>query len=150
MRVTVYTEQDCLPCAQVLSILERIKVQYDLEIDEVSILYSPGLYGASHAGLPVVEIEEGRLGRFEGAMDEAQLRLALEIARRALPSYVSAVQRDPSSTIDRLAVYIGRHWLRFATVALAVFVGLPWLAPVFAAMGWWGLADPIYTAYAVT
>jgi uncharacterized membrane protein len=31
---------------------------------------------------------------------------------------------------------------------LGIFVGLPWLAPIFAALGWWNLANPIYTAYA--
>lgn len=54
------------------------------------------------------------------------------------------------SRLDRIARFIGRRWLRLFLIAVGIFVGLPWLAPIFAALGWWNLADPIYTAYAVT
>ncbi len=54
------------------------------------------------------------------------------------------------SVLDRFISYIVRHWLRFVSIATGFFVGLPWLAPVFAALGWWGTANLIYTAYAVT
>lgn len=56
----------------------------------------------------------------------------------------------PGSTHGSAPGYIARHWLGLVNIALGIFVGLPWLAPVFAALGWWGLANPIYSAYAVT
>ncbi|HEX6605340.1 MAG TPA: DUF2085 domain-containing protein [Chloroflexia bacterium] len=39
------------------------------------------------------------------------------------------------------------HWLAVVNTAIGIFSTLPWLAPVFAALGWWFLADPIYTIY---
>ena len=53
-------------------------------------------------------------------------------------------------TLDRVARYIGRHWLMLVSVVLGVFVGLAWLVTVFAALGWWDVANPLYTAYALT
>ena len=42
---------------------------------------------------------------------------------------------------------LSRPWLRYALVGMGLLAVLPWLAPVFAAAGRWGLADPIYTLY---
>lgn len=152
MIVTFYTMPDCPPCEATRRILNRYAPEYDLIVEEVNILSKKSLYDAYHGKVPVVGIQDGNLGRLEAPIEEAQLHVHLEIARRtASPSArvgQQKEQREPS--IDRLASYIGRHWLRLVTVALGLFVGLPWLAPVFAALGWWGLADPIYTAYAVT
>ena len=60
------------------------------------------------------------------------------------------VQLYRESRLDRLAASIGRHWLRLLVIALGIFVTIPWLAPVFAWLGWWDIANPIYTAYALT
>jgi uncharacterized membrane protein len=42
---------------------------------------------------------------------------------------------------------VRRHWLAAANVAVAIFVGLPILAPVLLALGYVGPADQIYAAY---
>ena len=77
--------------------------------------------------------------------DEVHRLIEQEIARRAHPH---AESRELAW--ERAVSYVGRRWLGFVSGALWVFVGLAWLAPVFAGIGWWGLADPIYTAYAFT
>jgi uncharacterized membrane protein len=113
------------------------------------------LYEAYHLEIPVLDIEDGRLGRLKAPMDEAGLRAAFEIARWGMPgasrtSSKSVAQPGREPMLDRVARYIGRHWLMLVSIALGVFVGLPWLAPVFARLGLWDLANPIYTAYALT
>ncbi len=40
-----------------------------------------------------------------------------------------------------------RHWLLFANLALGVYVGLPWLAPVLMKLGWVSAANLIYLFY---
>ncbi|HUS14617.1 MAG TPA: DUF2085 domain-containing protein [Chloroflexia bacterium] len=49
--------------------------------------------------------------------------------------------------LDRFGNGMGTHWLALANSILGVFSTLPWLAPIFARLGWWGIADPIYTLY---
>lgn len=153
MHVTIYTKPGCHLCEDVLVILDRLTPQYNLEVNEVNILGDMALYEAYRYTIPVVKIEDGRFGTLEAPIDEPTLRTALETARHGLTppaagaSY-SYVYRE--TWFDRVASGIGRHWLLLACVALGVFVTLPWLAAVFAWLGWWTLADPIYTAYALT
>jgi uncharacterized membrane protein/glutaredoxin len=155
MRVTIYTKPGCHLCEDALDVLDRLAPHYELQVQEVNILGDPALYEAYHEKIPVVQIEDGRLGTLEAPIDEASLRTAFEVARRATdggkPNSQSVVRRPSGiSRTDRLALHIGRHWLRYATGAMAVFVLLPWLAAILAWLGWWGIADPIYTAYAFT
>ncbi len=59
----------------------------------------------------------------------------------------SAPARGILGWFDRLGRGLDRHWLATANTMVGIFITLPWLAPVFAALGWWRLANPIYTAY---
>ncbi len=151
MLVTIYTKPGCHLCEDVLVILDSLTPQYGLEVREVNILDDMALYDAYHLKIPVVSIEGGRLGTLEAPIEEASLRAAFDIARHAYPtgaSVLSKPKREP--WIDRLASYIGHHWLRFACGALGLFVVVAWLAGVFAWLGLWDVANPIYTAYALT
>ncbi|MFL5732456.1 MAG: DUF2085 domain-containing protein [Chloroflexia bacterium] len=152
MRVTVYTKPGCHLCEDLLDLLDRMAPQYNLQVTEVNILDDMALYDAFHEEIPVLDIEDGRLGRLKAPIDEPSLRTAFEVARRGLStggrSVVTTPKPDP--LVDRIARYIGRHWLMLVSIVLGIFVGLPWLAPIFAALGWWNVANPIYTAYALT
>ena len=60
------------------------------------------------------------------------------------------MERHPSgSTAVSLLHGVQRHWLFAANVAVAVFVGLPFLAPVILAAGYDEPANAIYAAYQV-
>lgn len=164
MRITVYTKPGCHLCEDTLAILDRLTPQYGLEVDEVNILDDMALYEQFKHDIPVLDIEEGRLGRLKAPIDEPSLRTAFEVARRAPISggpgkgggtgtgsgSRSVLPRRRETLIDRVVRFIGMHWLALACGAMGIFVILPWLAPVFAALGWWAVADPIYTAYAFT
>lgn len=56
---------------------------------------------------------------------------------------VTGLRQPAPATAGRL----GRHWLSILLLAVAVFVGLPWLAPVFMALGWTRPAELIYLIY---
>src|SRR5437899_11713624 len=150
MRVTIYTKPECHLCEDALDILDRLTPQYDLQVTEVNILDDMALYEAYHLEIPVADIEDGRLGRLRAPITEADLRAAFQIARYGMPAMQSVIRQPQNEPwIDRMARYIGHHWLALVSVVLGVFVGLPWLAPVFAALGWSALANAIYTAYAL-
>lgn len=52
--------------------------------------------------------------------------------------------------VDRVIVFITRHWLALAVIFLALFAGLPMLAPVAMHYGMTGLGDVLYKSYSVT
>lgn len=49
--------------------------------------------------------------------------------------------------MKRAVLGISRHWLLFVNLLVAVWVGLPWLAPVFMHWGWPGAGKLIYFLY---
>ncbi len=55
-----------------------------------------------------------------------------------------------NAAINRVAVGIARHWLAVFNMMVALFVALPFLAPVLMEAGATGPANLIYKVYAVT
>ncbi len=150
MRIMVYTKPGCHLCEDVLLLLDRLTPQYKLEVDEVNILDDMALYEAMSTAIPVVVAGDGRLGRLVAPITEPELRAYMEIARREDRPSASVLPPYKETAFDRVASWIGKHWLKLALVALSLFVGLPWMVPIFAKLGMWGIADPIYTGYALT
>lgn len=150
MRITVYTKPGCHLCEDVLLLLDRLTPQYALEVNEINILDDTALYDAMSTAIPVVVVGDGRLGRLVAPITEPELRAYLETARRLSQMPAGMPPAYKETTFDRVASWIGMHWLKLALVTILIFVGLPWLAPIFAKLGMWGIADPIYSAYALT
>jgi uncharacterized membrane protein len=48
---------------------------------------------------------------------------------------------------NRWAHWLCHHWLLVVSLLLGLFVGLPWLAPVFMKLGWTGAGNAIYLFY---
>ncbi len=49
--------------------------------------------------------------------------------------------------LNRLTYSLARHWFLIFTVAAGLYVGLPWLAPVFMKIGWTGPGNVLYAIY---
>ena len=56
-------------------------------------------------------------------------------------------KRTLAVVANRWAYGLCRHWLLVVNVLLGVYVGLPWLAPVFMKLGWTFAAQAIYLIY---
>ena len=50
-------------------------------------------------------------------------------------------------TLVRTALGFARHWLFIFNLFLFIWVGMPWLAPVFMHWGWTQAAQAIYFFY---
>lgn len=152
MHVKVYSKPGCHLCEDALQIIDRLTDQYGLEVAEVNILDDMALYEEYREIIPVVQVTDVRVGRVVAPITEPELHAYFSMAQRVIEDRRrgSVVQPYRESRFDRWAASIGQHWLRLSLIAMGIFVGLPWLAPVFAALGWWDLATPLYTAYALT
>ncbi len=56
-------------------------------------------------------------------------------------------RRSTAIALNRIAYAISQHWFIGFILLTSVWVGLPWLAPVFARLGWDKLANTIYSVY---
>ena len=64
----------------------------------------------------------------------------------------STIPRSSTQTkwiiqMKRIVLWLARHWLLTANILIGIWVGLPWLAPVFMHWGWTGTAKIIYFIY---
>jgi uncharacterized membrane protein len=59
----------------------------------------------------------------------------------------SSLQTQQVILIKRVALGIARHWLLFVNLLIALWVGLPWLAPVFMHLGWNSAGRIVYLLY---
>ncbi len=65
------------------------------------------------------------------------------------PTPVTGWQRDFVIAVDRLILAISRHWLLYLNLFVLLYVGVPFLAPVFMKLGATGPAHVIFTFYSV-
>jgi uncharacterized membrane protein len=65
------------------------------------------------------------------------------------PAPVTGRTRDLVIAIDRALLVISRHWLLYLNLVVLLYVGVPFLAPVFMHLGATGPAQAIYTFYSV-
>jgi uncharacterized membrane protein len=56
-------------------------------------------------------------------------------------------RRGGAVAANRAVHWLSEHWLLAFTVVWGLYVGLPWLAPVFMALGWAGPGRLIYAIY---
>jgi uncharacterized membrane protein len=49
--------------------------------------------------------------------------------------------------LNRVVYWVSRHWLLPISLLIGLYVGLPWLAPLFMEMGWSGAGNAIYMLY---
>lgn len=169
--ITLYSKPNCHLCETTRTHLQELLATLPQgaawQIREVSILDDEGLFRAYHETIPVVVVEGGPTLAVPASLDRAQLYVALAGAVGSRQSAVGSGDRgqgsganntqyairNPQSAggiwqrVDRWGSNLGNNWLTVFNAVLGVFVTLPWLAPIFARLGWWPLADPIYTAY---
>lgn len=62
----------------------------------------------------------------------------------------TGVAANVAAGINRLAVWIARHWLAIFNCVVGIFLGLPFLAPILMEAGAPGAARTLYAIYAPT
>ncbi len=64
-----------------------------------------------------------------------------------MASTLSPRARSAVITVDRWIYRLSRHWMLAFTLGYGLYVGLPFLAPVFMRLGWEGPARTVYLIY---
>lgn len=57
------------------------------------------------------------------------------------------VIEDTAVSVSSISAWMSRHWLFLLLLILLIWVGLPWLAPVFMALGWTKIGEAVYLLY---
>jgi len=151
--VTLYSRPDCHLCEQAKADLELINKEFPHRLVVVNVDSTPELREEYGFDVPVVEIGPYKM---HPPFSQEELRLTLRAAsdrqeqleRIDSPAYQAAVKRSQSmSRVDRFSCWFSRHYMAVINLLLFLYVGLPFLAPVFMEFGWTPAAEAINKIY---
>lgn len=153
LTVTLYTRNGCGLCDEAKQHLDEMKDQYPHRLVEVDIESDPALLKKYLTTIPVVEVGPYTL---VAPITKEHLRMTLgaasdrrgQLERVGGSDYEQRVRRGQEITgSDRVSNWISRHYLLLLNFFLALYVGLPFLAPTLMEAGADPLARGIYTMY---
>ena len=153
LTVTLYARKDCGLCDEAKAELAALENEFPHRLAEVDIESDPALLKKYLVSIPVLEIGPYTL---TAPITKEQLRMTLGAAsdRRGQlekiggSAYEARVRRGQEiTTSDRISNWISRHYLLLLNLFMAIYVGLPFLAPTLMKAGLELPARAIYTIY---
>lgn len=153
LTITLYTRKDCGLCNEAKAELAALESEFPHRLAEVDIESDPALLKKYLVSIPVLEIGPYIL---TAPITKGQLRLTISAAsdRRGQlekiggSAYEARVRRGQEiTTADRISNWISRHYLLLLNLFIAIYVGLPFLAPTMMEAGLELPARAIYTVY---
>jgi len=151
--VTLYVKQNHAASDQAILDLRSLEPDYPHQLALVDVDATPELSAALSSELPVAQIGPYRL---TAPITLQRLQVALGAARDRNDhldkigdvGHARRVERGRNiSSADRFSWWLSRWYMLVIAGLLILYVGLPFLAPVFARAGATGAAKLIYTIY---
>jgi uncharacterized membrane protein len=153
LTITLYTRKNCGLCDEAKAELSALEAEFPHRLAEVDIDSDPSLQKAYGTRIPVLDIGPYTLS---APITKEQLRMTLGAAsdRRGQlekiggSAYEVRVRRGHEiTTSDRISNWISKHYLLLLNLFMALYVGLPFLAPSLMKAGVEVPARVIYTMY---
>lgn len=151
--VTLYTRSGCQLCDETEADLKALQETIPHKLAVVDIDSDEALRDAYALDIPVVEAGPYRL---KAPITRQQLQVTLgaaadrrgQLERINDRAYQVNTSRSQAITgADRFSYWLSKHYLALMVWFLILYVGLPFLAPVFKQAGWDGPARVVYKIY---
>ena len=146
MKVTLFTRPDCKLCDEVKDSLAGMQAALPHQLVEINIETDRALLSRYGEAVPVVMVGPYTL---RAPITPTDLQVALSAAEAGLADKpaLTGRARQQAIALNRIVLGFSRHWLATFNLAILVFVGLPFVAPVLMESGATTPARWIYTAY---
>ena len=148
--VKLYTRRECHLCEQVVKDLTVLRDEFPYELQIIDIDSDPKLFKKYSLEIPVVEVGPYRL---KAPITSQELRVTL-IAAQDQVKHNDKIEAERKARLnttwtrsDSVTYWISRHYLLLLNCLVLIYVGLPFLAPVFMKVGATGPANVVYKAY---
>lgn len=153
--VTLYSRKNCQLCAQAQVDLQDLQEEVPHQVNIIDVDNTPKLQRKYNSEVPVVEIGPYRL---KPPITKKELEITLravqhgiqqdeEISRAIETGELKLDVKWTSS--DRFMYWMSCHYLAVFNLFILLYVGLPFLAPVFMKVGASAPAGIIYRAYSL-
>ena len=151
--VTLYSRAGCKLCEEAEADLKALQDVIPHRLTVIDIDSEQSFRDLYDLEIPVVEAGPFKL-KAPFTCQELQMTLGAAADRRAQLEKINdkAFQMNTSSSqaissSDRFSYWIARHYLAIFNLFLVLYVGIPFLAPVFKKVGWNGPAEVVYKIY---
>src|SRR5512140_539109 len=153
LTVTLYGRRECKLCDEVRELLAGLQQKFPHRLAEIDIDADPELQAKYFEQIPVLEIGPYKL---KAPITKQSLEMTLGAAkdRRGQletvegDAYQERLRKAQTVTgSDRIYGWLSRHYLAILNLAIFLYVGLPFLAPVLMKLDLRAPARLIYTIY---
>jgi uncharacterized membrane protein len=151
--VTLYTRAGCELCKQAEEDLKALQDVIPHQLAILDIDTDPALRDTFALEIPVVEVGPFRL-KAPFTRQELQMTLGAAADRRLQLEKINdktfRVNTSRTQTIsraDKISYWISKHYLAIFNAFLILYIGIPFLAPIFKKAGWNAPAEVIYKIY---
>ena len=151
--VTLYSRAGCKLCDKAEEDLKALQDVIPHKLTVIDIDSEPSFRDAYALEIPVIEAGPFKLTA-PFTRQDLQMTLGAAADRRAQLEKINdkAFQLNTSgsqsiSSADRLSYWLSKHYLAIFNFFLLLYVGVPFLAPVFKKTGWNGPAEVVYKIY---
>jgi uncharacterized membrane protein len=151
--VTLYTRADCELCKQAEEDLKALEEEFPHQLAILDIESDPSLRDTFALEIPVVEAGPFRL-KAPFTRQELKMTLGAAADRRSQLENINdkTFQMNTSRTqtiskADKISYWISKHYLVIFNMFLILYIGVPFLAPIFKKAGWNTPAEVIYRIY---
>ena len=151
--VTLYTRAGCELCKQAEEDLKALQEEIPHQLAILDIDSDPSMRDTFTLEIPVVEAGPFRL---KAPFSRQELKMTLGAAadrRSQLESIndktfqVNTSRTQTISKADKISYWISKHYLAIFNLFLILYIGIPFLAPIFKEAGWNTPAEMIYKIY---
>ena len=153
INVTLYTRSGCKLCEDAEADLKALQETIPHKLTVIDIDSEPSFLDLYTLEIPVVEVGPFKL-KAPFTRQELQMTLGAATDRRAQLERINdkafQVNTAGSQTVtsaDRISYWISKHYLAIFNFFLVLYVGVPFLAPIFKEAGWNGPAEVVYKIY---
>ncbi len=153
LTVTLYIQDNSTECVNARLDLESLQNQYPHQLVVVNIETDKALFDTYRGMVPVVEVGPYRL---KAPLDAKILQVALgaasdrqhQLVNLGDEKYKQRIERGHVLTgADKFSFWFTQHYMLIFNLLVFLYVGLPFLAPIFMKVGATGPARVIYTIY---
>ena len=144
--IQLFSKAGCHLCDEAKVFLDGLARRVPFKVEVVDVERDPVWRSLLAEHVPVVDVGGGVRLYWPFTADDV-LRALNEATRTSYPPGVSGRTRDAVVFIDKALYRFSNYWIPVLALFIAVYAGLPFLAPILMANGYTMPANLIYSVY---
>jgi uncharacterized membrane protein len=144
--IQLYSKADCHLCDEAKTLLDGLARRVPFKVEVVDVERDPAWRSLFGEHVPVIDVGSGRRLYWPFTADDV-LGALNGTAEAGYPPAVGGRTRDAVVFVDKAIYHFSKFWSPILALFIAIYAGLPFLAPILMANGYSLPANLIYSVY---